>query len=188
MPASTNLCGLSDAKAYLGIDDSSEDAFLGDLIDRASEAIESFCRAEFGQVERTEYHDGGSGIVVLGHRPVLQVGSVHDDPNREFPGGSLVASSSYVVKKLAGYILLADGDFAPGLNSVRVVYTSGYVSVPDDVAQACVMLVAAWYNRAHQGADGLAEEKLADYAARYATEPFPEAAKGLLEPYVEVAA
>ena len=188
MSASALLCSLSELKAYLGREDASEDAFLDDLVDRASSAIESHCRKEFGQVERTEYHDGGSGIAVLGHRPVVQVASVHDDPGRVFPESSLVASSSYVVKKLAGYILRTDGDFIPGLNSVKVVYTSGYAQVPDDVTQACVMLAAAWYNRSRQGADGLAEEKLADYAVSYAQEPLPEPVAGLLEPYVEVAA
>ena len=188
MSASALLCSLIELKTYLGKEDASEDAFLNDLIDRASEAIESYCRREFGEVERTEYHDGGSEIVVLGHRPVIAVAAVYDDPDREFPENSLVSGSSYVVKKLAGYILRTDGSFSTGLNSVKVVYTSGYSSVPDDVTQACVMLAATWHNRAHQGADGLAEERLADYAARYTIAPLPEEVSGLLEPYVEVAA
>lgn len=175
MGASTRLCTVDEAMACVLTDceDGDNETYLSCLIERASKAIESYCRRQFGQVKRTEYHDGGSEIVVLTHRPIVEVGKVYGDPEREFPESTLVPDSYIIVKKLAGFIMRVGGPFKIGLNSVKVEYVSGYSQVPTDVREACAMLAAAWYVAYRN--EAMPEEPV-----------FPEQVTRLLEPFVEV--
>ena len=59
------------------------------------------------------------------------------------------------------------------------------VTVPDDVALACVKLAAAWYAHARTGADGLRRETLGDYSADYSCSALPADVEGALRPYLE---
>ncbi len=70
MAASTDLTSLANVEEYLDISGTSgeDDTFIGNLIDRASEAIENYCRRKFNSEERTEYYDGrGFSRLVLKH-------------------------------------------------------------------------------------------------------------------------
>ena len=78
---------------------------------------------------------------------------------------------------------LLNGAFRNGARNVRVRYTAGYATVPDDLAQACMILAASWFNAGHQGGDGMKGETLGDYRADYAHQPLPEEVMRLLVPY-----
>jgi len=180
MAASVELCTAADVQAYLGTDKLADLELIGDLIARASEAIESYCRRQFGEVERTEYQDGGSGVIILDCRPVIEVSAVYDDPAREWPESSLVPASSYVVSGHAG-IVTADTAFSTGTHSVKVVYTSGYTTVPTDVAQACVIVVAGWFRSGRRARTGT----VTNMPGTGPLGGLPAAAAGLLQPYRE---
>ena len=182
MSASCKLTTAEAVKRHLGLDGDEYDTLLGELIDSACEAIERYCGREFKHQERTEHHDGGVPAVVLRARPVSSVASVHDDPSRNFDGGSLVDSARYVVDELAGIVELETGRFGRGVRSVKVVYTGGYATVPDDVGRACVLLVAHWFNQATR----LANDNAPGYASRGETADWPPPVRGLLWPYREV--
>jgi uncharacterized phiE125 gp8 family phage protein len=187
MSASTQLCSVSDVKQYLSISDSTHDALLGALVDGASEAIENFCRRRFATAEYTEYHDGGdSAILLLDHCPVQSVDEVRVDSRHDFENGEPIDEDDYVLYPEEGLIVRIAGLFSAGTRNVRVIYTAGYAEVPNDVNRACVMLAAAWFNRGRQGADGIASEKLGDYAAKYASYSLPPQVTGLLTPYLEL--
>jgi len=186
MSASCELTSLEAVKRHLGLSGTEHDVLLEEMIAAASEAIENFCGREFANGERTEYHDGGVQALVLAARPVESVDSVHDDPAGVFADGSLVDPSRYVVDELSGLIELKSGAFARGCRSVRIVYTAGYETPPDDAACACVLLVAHTFHRALQGAEGVRSEKLGGYSAEYGDEAWPGAVLGLLWAYREV--
>lgn len=187
MSASGNLCSIDDVKTYLGLTGTDHDTRLTALVEAASEAIESFCRRQFTQTQHTEYHDGmGSGVLLLDHHPAQSVTSVKVDANRAFASAEAIDSDDYVVYGDEGMIQLVAGTFAAGVRNVQVVYTAGYSAIPDDVAQACVQLVAAWFHRGRQGADGIDTERLGDYSASYAARGLPQPVVELLTPYLEL--
>jgi uncharacterized phiE125 gp8 family phage protein len=184
MSASTDLVTLADLKAYLGISESGHDAVLGGLIDAASEAIERACGRAFAQAERTEYHDGrGSAWLVLKERPIASIADLRDDLDREFGAASAIVADDYTFYPEEGIVRLLTGTFQDGSRNVRVRYTAGYQTVPEDLAQACLMLAASWFNAGHQGGDGLTAEVLGDYRAEYAHRPLPEEVLRLIAPY-----
>ncbi len=170
MAASVDLTSKANVKEYLGISGTDDDDFIDNLIDRASEAIESHCRREFNSEERTEYHDGrGSSRLVLKHRPVTAVASIYDDLNRDFGSGTLISSSDYLVREDEGIVeFVSSSSFKDGRLNVKVTYTGGYSTIPTDLGQACIMLVALLYHRGKQGADGIKQESQAGaYSVTY---------------------
>lgn len=199
MSASTNLTSLTAVKRYLGISlsDTTNDDLLNQLIASASEAVETYCGRRFAKTVYTEYDDGrGDSRLVLDHRPIVSVTSVHDDLRRTFDAGSLVSPDDYIVRELAGIIELlrsaagfysSGAFFSDGQRNVKIVYEAGYATIPEDVAQACTILTAALYHRGRQGADGIAGENHGGaYSVTYATGLFTPALHALLARYREV--
>ncbi len=187
MSASTQLCSVSDAKQYLGITDTSRDALLGALVDAASEAIENFCRRRFATAQYTEYHDGGdSAILLLDHCPVQSVSEIHVDEDHDFENAVPIDVNDYVLYSEEGLVVRIAGLFGAGARNVRVIYTAGYAQTPRDVNRACVTLVASWFNRGRQSADGIDSEQIGDYAAKFSACSLPPQVTGLLTPYLEM--
>ena len=187
MAASTDLTTLEKLKTYLGLEGAGDDALLGALIDSVSEAIEHYCGRAFAEAERTEQHDGaGAATVLLKCRPVTAVSAVHDDPSRAFGDATRLDPTAYLFYPEAGILERFAGCFADGRRNVKVVYTAGFATVPPAVEQAANLLAAHFYNRGHQGGDGLASESLGAYTVSYNEAEWPAAVKGLLFEYREV--
>ena len=186
MSASIDLCSRDNVKSYLGLSGATYDAVIDLLIPAASEAIERSCRQRFAETEREDYFDGGGlSRLVLQHRPVSSVASVWDDVNRDFAADTLLDESDYVVDLARGIILLRSGAFADGIRNVKVSYVTNYDAVPSDVAQACIMLTAAWFHRGREWADGLDARNVAEASQRFAQEPLPVSVQNLIQAYRE---
>jgi len=134
--APTDLTSTANVKVYLGISGSDDDTLIGQLIGRATDAIQAFCHRTFGSTTYTEYHDGrGESKIVLEHRPIISVASVYDDLDRQFGPETLIDSDDYVIREDEGIIeWLASNSTFPstaayfydGQLNVKVTYTAGY--------------------------------------------------------------
>jgi len=196
MAASGDLTNAANVKEYLGLSGSDDDTFIGNLIERASEAIENYCRRKFTSTQYTEYHDGrGEPRLVLNHRPIISVTSVHDDLDRAFGSGALIDSGDYITRDDEGIIeYLGSASTFPstaacfydGQLNVKIVYTAGYATIPADVGQACIMLCALLYNRGKQQADGIKSESHGGtYSVTYAGMAMTGEIKDLLAAFRE---
>ncbi len=186
MSASTDLTTLAKVKTYLGLGDSDHDTLLEALIDSVSEAIEHYCGREFDYQERTEYHDGqGASCLVLKVRPVASITSLHDDPNRDYGAATLIDSSRYAFYPEEGLLKLDSAVFLHGIRYVKAVYYGGHATIPPAVEQAANILVAHFFNRGHQGGDGVKSESLGSYTVSYDTGEWPYRARGLLAEFRE---
>jgi len=188
MAASTDLATLTALRLYLGIDasDSGQDDLLDALIDYASERIESHCGRKFASESVVDYLDGtGTSRLVLSRRPVTALTGVYEDSDRVFGAEAELDSSDLVLHPERGIVDRVGGVFVRGRRNLKIAYTAGYATIPDDVALACVKLAAAWYAHARAGADGIRREKLGDYDALYAAEALPVDVEAALAPYRE---
>jgi len=187
MAASGNLCSVTDVKQYLEITGAEHDALLAALVASASETIESFCRRRFLATDYTEYHDGmGSALLLLDQHPVQSVAEIRVAADRDFDAVEPLGAEEYVLYAAEGLVQRTAGVFPRGLRNVRVQYSAGYGSVPDDVKQACVVLAAHWFHRGCQGADGIARESLGEYAVAFAPAGLPRQVIEMLAPYLEL--
>jgi len=186
MSASANLCTRDSVKTHLGLSGSTYDNVLDALIPAASEAIENACGRRFAQAAYTEYRDGeGLDRVVLRRRPVTEIAGVWDDPSRTFGDATKLDADEFVLDGERGIVRLRAGTFSEGVRNVKVSYTAGAATVPDDVAQACRMLIAAWFHAGREGGDGLDARTAGETALRFSDEPMAPPVAGILERYRE---
>ncbi len=155
---------------------------LDQLCDRAAAVIEAYCRCSFSLEQRDELYDiapGQQSIVLRGY-PVQEISAIYDGLSATSQGRQL-QPSEFVLDAAAGIVRLRSGSFTPGAAACRVVYTAGYSSVPDSVAQAATMLVADWYRSRPDGR--AAQEAVDGYSVRYNPEALPPQVRQLLEPF-----
>lgn len=149
-------------KTRLGITDASDDTLLGTLCDQMNQYIETKTGrvlAPVGSATYTFDGDGGRRLYVArGVRAVtlLEIAL--------YTGGdySTVDAGDYVLRPQeldrdpgwpATSIVLVDrpvglGYFPAGYSTVRVTMTTGWASIPDDIAElATTAVVRAWHSR-----------------------------------------
>lgn len=182
-----DLTTTASVAAYMGIDATTTAPVISALVSSVSEAIEHYCGREFSRMERVEVLDGrGSGTLLLACRPIVSVGDVRFDPNHLFGDDCVIPITELVFYSNAGLLHWECGSFPAGRQNVQVRYTAGYTAVPASVAQAANMLVAHFYNRGHQGGDGVASESMGAYTVSYDEADWPASVKTLLNEFREV--
>lgn len=149
------LTDLAAVKRYLGDElDSSSDEELTRLIGAASSWFESATGLTFAQVTYTGEKQNGPQFrsktsILPKNIPVISVTSVAVDgvtiPAQTTAGGDGWALVDDVIY-LVGYSV------PPGVANVVITYVAGYATVPADVQQAVIEIVAWWFRgKEHTG-------------------------------------
>ncbi len=134
------LTTLTTVKEYLGLTGTGEDSLLNRLMNWATDFIHSYCGRTFPQGSYDEYYDGDGTDNLLSHQfPVTSVSSLEVD------GVVKDATKDFVLYAPLGLIRLKLGVFPRGKKNIRLQYTAGYSSIPKDLEQACIELVALKY-------------------------------------------
>jgi hypothetical protein len=200
MAASTDLCTLAQAKEWLNISTSSDDDMINNMIDRASEWIENWCDRKFASAQYTEYFTGDDlpdGDVLVAHPPIRDSSgnlvrtqtqidadvAIYDDTNKAWGSGTAIATTNLGVESEVGLIHSDVAFYKGSVGNVKVVYRGGYSTLPTDVVQACVRLVAFWYNKSKQRADGVLSETESGMSVKHDPDEIPNSVVALLAPY-----
>jgi hypothetical protein len=142
-----DLTTLAAVKEYLGQKDTAttDDALLSKLISRASAFIVTYANREFLSKAYTETRDGnGSNRLILKNQNVTAVASVTIDGEEIPAGGSSTKQGFWFSGR---WVYLNGYRFSLGFGNVNIVYTAGFATVPADVEQVCIELVANKYKR-----------------------------------------
>lgn len=193
-------CTSTDVKAYSKIaytdlgyaSDSDFNTFLDSLIVLAQSMIENFCRvptgffAASGLAFTNEFHDFQYPWMSLLYYPVLSVSKVeYNDQGYGITANWVtVTEPDYIMNLSAGQLMLANKVPAIVEQSVRVSYTAGFSSTPDDIKQVCIQLCC---NMLH----GILQRKVSPQVQAddmvikvVAVEAFNEELKSMLRPHV----
>ncbi len=153
------LCAVPDVQGYLGNTDAALVPILTTLVANASAFIERYCGRIFELGTYTETRNGnGSEVMFLRQGPIVSVQSVMVD-GVAIPAAPDAISYGYVFDErqvyLRGYARVSPsapgtmigsvGSFRRGIQNVVIAYTAGYATIPLDLNQACVELVADKY-------------------------------------------
>lgn len=180
MPAG-NLTTLQNVKEYLGKTDNSSDPLLERLITAASASISQYTNRNLLTASYTETSDGlGNFYTCTKNFPVTAVASVTID------GVSIPISSGPLDN---GFFFDAWGvgvrgcQFNRGRQNVTITYTAGYATIPADIEQACIDLVAMKFRekdrvgvRSHSVGPG--------GSTVYITMAMPDSVKAVLSNYI----
>lgn len=155
------LTSRQKVKDYLGITDTSTDAFIDALINQATDFIENFCGARrfLSTTYSNEVYDSRRGrCIFLNQFPVTNLATV------EYRGGT-VSNPIWNTYTIDGYLLYGKSGFVkfyamlPEVSQgLRFTYTAGYLidftnegdltkhTLPYDLTQACTALCAEEFN------------------------------------------
>jgi hypothetical protein len=133
------LCTRKQVKDYLNItgSQSTSDNLINDLINRMSTAFESWCGRTFISATYVEYYDSEyNNELFLDKYPIISITEINDDNDWTWNTSTVIPSADYRVADERSIVY--DGVFSAGRQSVKVSYTAGYSTTPEDVRQACI--------------------------------------------------
>lgn len=163
------LTTLEKVKAYLeiAVDDTTRDEVLTRLIASAQTAIENHCRRKFEAADYEETFDGPARKIFPEQYPIISISSL------------TYGSTAIENYKNRGTFI----DLIYNYCDINLSYRAGYEEIPEDLEQACIMLVDYYY-----------KTDIANYSRVFAdtggliSRPvnMPGHVKVLLEPYKKV--
>jgi uncharacterized phiE125 gp8 family phage protein len=182
----TDLTTLADVKAYLKITNTTDDAVLNRLITAASTFMRSWLNRDITQQTYTETRDGrGSTKLAMKNYPVTAVSSLAID-GLTIPQSTTVTTPGWCLDDSGILIQLRGGVyfFSKGMQNVTVTYTAGFATVPYDIAQCCIEMVAYRYKESDR--IGVSAKTLAGEVISYSQRDVPPASLTIMTQYKRV--
>ena len=153
-----NLITLQQYKDFAGIQGVTEDAKINVIVPAISQAVKTYCGTSFidyYSTNKTEYFDikdTYTTSIMVDESPLNTVVSVEERQSQSESYVTLISENSdgsgkyeYIVDTTVDSIFRTDDTsdkaFPKGRKAVKVVYTSGYASTPEDLKLACFDLV-----------------------------------------------
>ena len=183
--AAGDLTVLADAKLWLGIVPNTDDATLTRLITAASVFVANYVGRSIPSQAYVERRNGSGGrVMVTKNRPITAVSSlVIDSKSIPLSADNAVLQSGYGFDD--SKIWLVGYSFSHAIGNVVLSYTAGYTTVPLDVAQACIDLVALKYRG--KGRIGETSKNINGMVVSYSTKDMTDEIRVVLDNYKQVA-
>ena len=144
------LCSYNDVKSYggkTGITDADK-TLVEDLIDMKTAEMETYIEREVMSRERTEYLDGkGARQLYTEQYPITTVSGIWDDFEWTWGSDTLVASADYRIHEDGRSVVrkLSAARFLDNAQNIKIIYTAGYASIPEDLKITCAREVLKEY-------------------------------------------
>ncbi len=194
-----DLCVLPDVKAWLNLSSNADDALLARLITAASEYIQRWLNRPVPLADYVETRDGLCGLfgpeesrfpfavqpcrgVALVTVAGIAIPAV-PQPGAVSPGQSVSA----LYGNQAGYLfteseLVIRGYYVPRqAGCVFMQYTAGYATIPPDLREACIELVAQRYRE--RARIGEVSRRIGSEVVQYSQVDMSAAIKTLIQQY-----
>lgn len=190
--ADLKLVSLADFKAEMGITATTDDVFLGSLLDRVSQIVEAHCDRVFAvETVREDLRDSCALLYLpLTRYPVISITSVSVD------GDALVGTITDLVEidKETGrlYRLDASANLVQWeTGRLSIVYQAGYSTMPGNLREAVMRLAKYGYSgrtrdpaiKGERFLEGLYAYDLFNGASSDYASGVPKDVAGLLAPY-----
>ena len=184
---------INNVKAQIDAHETTDDALLEQFITDASRTIDRYCAGALGSdnyfvqetvTDRIMYgtvdHDRVLWVWPL--KPI--VSDVSHIAYQYNPSGTWISIPANYVR-IDGYAVSVPGMSCPaGKLRVKMTYTGGYATIPDDIANACALLAIRFYREVKSGLTdsiGVAELGTLQY-----TLAIPKRVQFMLAPYRRV--
>ena len=153
-----DLITLQQYKDFAGLTGVTMDARINVIVDSVSQLVKNYCGTSFiddyssAKTEYFDIHDNVTTRVMLDEGPINAVTSVQERDSQADSYVTLITENSdnsgkyeYIVDTMTDSIVRTDENvdkaFPKGRKAVKVVYTAGYSSCPEDLKLALFDLV-----------------------------------------------
>jgi uncharacterized phiE125 gp8 family phage protein len=148
------LVTLDDCKDYLDIDDSTDDAIIGYLMQAVSDMFKENTGRNLVEAELTEYYTGDdTDRLYLRSYPISAVASINWDWDEVYGADTLLESDNYRVDSEYGFVRIFGGSVWDRGIPIKVVYTAGYTqaNMPYDLRTAALEALGVLFKRRTEG-------------------------------------
>lgn len=138
------LTTVADVKELLGITTGAQDNLITRNINMATKMILNYCGvSSFRSTAYTEYYDAlGGDHLVLRNKPIITLTSLsYRNQWGNNDSWTALDAELYYTDLSAGLIQTLT-PLGGSYDSWKVVYTAGYATIPEDLAEACARLAA----------------------------------------------
>ena len=190
-----DLIDVETYKQMTGITSTNQDTRIAQLIVSVSQLVKTYCNntfADFVSSAKTEIFnvDYNEHFVQLTETPLIAVTSVSERENPTATYNTLSNNSEYYVDSVTDTIFRVDGSgngkqFESGKGSVKVVYTAGYTSLPQDLELAVMDLITYYLKDERKSRQTIAGATLANQTSTSQRDNvgFPDHIKRILDLY-----
>jgi len=183
-----SLVDLETITAFLNADktDSDQQAILTYYINTASALCNTITMRKLKSRDLTEYYSGdGTNIILTNEYPITAITAVYDDLDRSYGSDTLIDSSDlvYLPDRLAYMIVYDGGTFNSGIKNLKVQYTAGYTTIPYDLQQACLEIIAYYYKNTEENRFGVTARTIGGGSVTIETNNIPDSAMTILARY-----
>lgn len=181
--AAGDLTSLGNVEQWLGLASGNQDeALLTRLISAASGFIQNWCSRQFASQDYTEIRDGTGGLrLAFANFPVTSVTSLTIDGHTIPPGDATVTPGFYFTSTM---LILNGHCFNRGFGNIEISYVAGLETIPSEVEQACIELIAFRYRELDR--IGLSSKGLAGETTSFVIKDMPPSVATLLDNYRKV--
>lgn len=179
------LITLAQAKSDVDIPDANtaEDARVTQIIAAASDYCDSATNRKLASASYTHYFDGNeSSYLLLKEFPITTLTSVHVDDTWAFGAGALVPSADLRIHRDVLVARRCGVFHYKSSLAVKVIYIAGYLTIPEDLQQACREMFKFLYYGRNDRRMGLAAKTKLNESVSY-IDTVPAIVTALLEPY-----
>lgn len=183
--ADIDLCTVEEVMSFGNFTSKEPDnVIIESLITQVSKVFANYCgKEQFQSKVYTEQYDGeGNNLLFLNNVPVISVTSIHDDEDWVFDAAHLIDATTYTVVNNI-YVALKSTVFSIGTQNIKVVYTAGYSTIPEDVNLSCIKEVVREFNRRLEG--DVTARTLNDGSISYTEKGLMKSTKDILDNYIK---
>ena len=184
--ATYDLVTLDEVKDFYGKvgSTSKDDDLLEDIITRISNVIESYINKNILSRSYTEYYDGlGVSTLFTKQYPIISVDSIHEDTTWVWGSDSTVGEDDYRIHNDKNHVVFLT-TLGNGKQNIKIIYTAGYATVPNDIKQVCITEVIRVYKN-RQEVDVLSKT-LVDGSVSYSAKDLLLQSKMVLDKYKRI--
>ncbi len=181
--AASDLTTLADLEQWLDLPaGNADEPLLSRLITAASDYIQTWCARSLASQSYTETRDGTGGArLAFLQTPATAVASLIIDGQAIPPGDAASTPGFYftpTLLNLNGYL------FRRGLSNVVISYTAGFATIPPEIEQAAIELIAWRYREIDR--TGMAAKGIAGETTTFVIKDMPPSVATILAAYRRV--
>ena len=183
-----SLVDLETVTAFLNADASNADqqAILTYYINTASALCNTITMRKLKSRDLTEYYSGdGTNIILTNEYPITAITAVYDDLDRTYDSDTQIDSDDLAIRPdgLAYMIVYDGGAFNTGIKNIKVQYTAGYTTIPYDLQQACLEIIAYYFKNTEENRFGVTSRTIGGGSVTIETNKIPDSAMAILGRY-----
>ena len=181
------LATAEDVRQYLNRSIGDDGEMVLDMyLDGVQQLFETECKRAFDSATYTDHYLDAPGTdrIFPAQYPVTAISSIYQDSSRGWDATSLIDSADYFIDSDERGIILKSGTFIESPKAIKITYTAGYTTIPNDLKMICIIETARLFRKDYVNQDlGVKSRNEEGLVTSFLTDTFLPGTKRVLKRY-----